>query len=120
MLEISEYDREYFDQVVAFAERMGLKEKLDKQIEYLERWARGPGCTYEGYESVLYLYRDFAPHSFTFRLEVATLKEPPKTILCGGLIYQGPLEEGGRVVSDGSFPSLTVSLDNSVGWHVHT
>lgn len=112
--------QEHFNDVVAFADRMGLRDKLNKQLEYLERWGTGPGCIYAGWQSVLYLYYDSAPHSFGFHLEVATLTDPPRTILAGGLIYNGPLENGGRAVLDGSFPSLTVSFDNSVGWQVHT
>ena len=69
---------------------------------------------------------DFAPHSFGFAIWNLTKPNAEKSrdtlTLNGGWIYSGP---GCR--SDGSFPSLTVSLDDVSGqprpkhkWRCHT
>lgn len=118
--------QEHFDKVIEFATKFGLLEKFEARLKYLEEYANGEGCIYDkakGWETKLELFKDFAPHSFIFQITANNAElhgNTVKPIMHGGLIYQGPLEEGEFVVSDGSFPSLTVSLDNSVGWGVHT
>ena len=69
---------------------------------------------------------DWAPHSFAFAIWDMTRPNVEKSrsnlMLNGGWIYSGP-----GVPSDGSFPSLTVSLDDVSGqprpthrWRCHT
>lgn len=87
---------------------------LQKQLDYLGTYAQGRADTY--------LYKDFAPHSFTFRIVGTKLGD---TWLDGGLIYSGPGMNGSREQrSDGSGPSFTVSLTpapaNEHHWGVHT
>jgi hypothetical protein len=94
-------DQDHFEKVKAFAERVGLADQLQRQLDYL-------GAN-DGAREIK-LGRDFAPHSFTF-----AMYRDGKYLFNGGLIYQGP-----DCPADGSFPSLTVSLATGTGWFAHT
>jgi hypothetical protein len=102
-----------------FAEDMGLKDQFQKQLDYLGNYAEQEGCSYDksiGAGTICRLYKDFAPHSFTFILYGhKTAFADLKAMFNGGLIYQGPTSP-----ANGSFPSLTVSLNKGDGWFVHT
>jgi len=103
-----ECDQAYVDSVYHFAEKMGLRKQLEKQFDWLDIYGGKKDdvrCT---------LYKDFAPHSFSFNIEIKRGGEF-KFLYNGGLIYQGPGQP-----ADGSAPSLTVSLHDGVGWFVHT
>ena len=96
--------KDHWDKVVSFAKRNGLIPQLCNRLDMLGRIARSR-------DGAVSLYKDFAPMSFTFLAGGVH----------GGLIYSGPLEEGGGVKLDGGFPALTVSLgDPSTGWSIHT
>ncbi len=113
---------EHFAAVVAFAATIGAVDQLVDKLTYLASYGGDSAavrCT---------LHKDFAPHSFGFSLEKPDLDfltksngglpaaDPKwKHWFSGGLIYQGPDSP-----ADGSFPSLTVSLAEGVGWFVHT
>ena len=69
---------------------------------------------------------DWAPMSFSFAIwrnsEVVHRPDRSKLVMNGGFVYSGP-----GVPADGSFPSLTVSLDDVTGhkrplhtWRCHT
>jgi len=94
------------------------------------------GCDWEEpFRAVVELHNDFAPWSFFFvewlvcKPEYKPSDEEVRNGKCkeffdkwyvrymhGGLIYQGP-----KCPADGSFPSLTVSLDPTrIGWFMHT
>ena len=95
--------QEHLNNVMEFARECGLDQQFRAQLDYLDNYA--------GYNNTkCRLYRDFAPYSFEFVM----FKDGEKWFN-GGLIYQGPNQRG-----DGSFPALTVSLDSSDGWHIHT
>lgn len=100
---------EYLAEVRAWADANGCSAELEAQLGYLRDYAEGCVCE---------LHKDFAPHSFEF-----LMRHPNHEVwFNGGLIYSGP-----GCPSDGSFPSLTVSIDSLNGrtdiehkWSVHT
>ena len=104
MLDTSQCDT-YLQEVREFAESIGLAEQLQKQLDLLGSYG-GVGV------SICKLYKDFAPHSFSFNMQWI---DERRRGFGGGLIYQGPV-----CPADGSFPSLTVSLAKGTGWFCHT
>ena len=105
-------DQDHFDQVRAWAEQHGCLDQLQKKLDYLTEYSDEP--------TTCELYRDFAPHSFEFVMKRAD----GSRWFNGGLIYSGP----GQPL-DGSFPALTVSINNFFNrrsdaplhdWSVHT
>jgi len=103
----------YLDSVREFAARTNQTEKLQKQLDYLGGYA----CN-DGRQTRCLLYRDFAPQSFAFMMQLKREDEPCSAYrdwFNGGLIYYGAGENG---VSD---PQFSVRLDSSSqGWEVHT
>lgn len=125
MLIVNEHVADYFGQVMANVARMGpgaLSDLLE-QLSYLDTY----GCNSEfGLNRNItncFLRKDFAPNSFSFTMMRATTdgSETYKYWFDGGLIYSGP-----GLPSDGSSPSLSVSLDPYAAsgskhmWSVHT
>ena len=107
-------DQEHFDNVREFARSVGAEAELQKQLDFLA------GFGGDAAKVRCHLYRDFAPHSFLWRIEHST-SDGWKPGLVGGLIYSGP-----GVPSDGSAPSFSVSLNPDAAggrkpmWSVHT
>jgi hypothetical protein len=107
-------NQDYFDKVREFARSIGAEADLQKQLDFLA------GFGGDAAKVRCHLYRDFAPHSFFWRMEHSSL-DGWKPGLVGGLIYSGP-----GVPSDGSAPSFSVSLnaDATTGrkhmWSIHT
>jgi hypothetical protein len=100
-------DLDHLEQVRDFARAADLSTQLERQLHYLADYGqRGNQCV---------LGRDFAPHSFSFAMYRPGAKDARKFIFNGGLIFQGPSQP-----ADGSFPSLTVSLNSGTGWFCHT
>ncbi len=92
---------DYFDEVVAFAQKagrwtgpLGLRENLLRLV----RLARA------GAKAVL--YKDFAPYSFEFAAGGFQ----------GGLIFHGSHDAGGS----GAAPTFAVCLEAVDGWTLHT
>ena len=100
-------DQGYFDKVVAWAKEQGLMHELQKQLDYLANYGGTPDYT------LCYLYKDYAPQSFSFDIE-----RTGQHWMRGGLIFHGPHDNGG----DGGMPTLSVSLnpDTKPHWEVHT
>jgi hypothetical protein len=97
---------EHFAEVTQFALDNGCLLKLAERLDYL--------TTYGGGGNICHLHKDFAPNSFEFLM----CRPDGSSWFNGGLIYSGPGQP-----ADGSFPSLTVSLDNDSSkhaWGVHT
>lgn len=117
-------DLERFQSVVAFAKRHNLVPDLCRNLEFLGKYANGPGCTYDrttGRNTLCKLGYDFAPYSFGFLVLAQKVDEPFQPWFNGGLIYSGPLDDDHVVNSDGSFPSLCVDIGKpKIGWRVHT
>ena len=107
-------NQEHFDKVREFARSVGAEAELQKQLDFLASFGG------DAAKVRCYLYSDFAPHSFCWRMEHSAL-DGWKPGLVGGLIYSGP-----GAPSDGSAPSFSVSLtpDAATGrkrmWSIHT
>jgi hypothetical protein len=109
--------QEHFNKVKAFAEQVGAMDRLQRQLDYLGKYACHNG---DDHKTRCDLWVDSAPYSFTFTM----MRRNEKTggyenWFNGGLIYSGP----GQPLN-GSFPALVVSLDPEAGkehsWSVHT
>ncbi len=101
---------DYLEKVKAFAKENGQAESLEKQLKYLDTYAspRKTQCL---------LFKDFAPQSFEFSLQVWDEKnEGWTTWFQGGLIYHGKHDGHGS----GSGPSYAVTLTPTDGWSIHT
>lgn len=112
MLEIQ--NQAHFEEVLAFADKIGLRKQLDEKLTYLDTYAehgdRGKSrCT---------LSKDWAPYSFSFVIQVRGERPGSQyaTWFVGGLIYHGPHDGHGS----GSYPTLAVTLEPTHGWQVHT
>ena len=96
------FDYEYFRETLEWAEKQGLGNDLDEQLDRLEN----KDCP--GWECRI--GKDFAPHSFAF-----DVYKDGKFKYNGGLIYEGPEP------ANGSSPSFCVSIGTpKVGWRIHT
>lgn len=106
----------YFTEVVTFANKMGLLGQLVEMLQYLNTYGHDPQRPER--TTRCELASDFAPYSFRYmmyRVEQTPDGVKEEFWFNGGLIYQGPEAPG-----DGSFPSLNVSLNSSIGWVSHT
>lgn len=92
---------ERWSEIKKHAKAMGLQRQLARQLRALHRMSFGGVCLL-GY--------DFAPLSMGF-----SVQRNGRTVINGGLIYQGPGSP-----ADGSAPSFTVSLATGTGWFLHT
>lgn len=63
-----------------------------------------------------HLYKDFAPFSFGFGIEVRGRDGQYKHSFSGGLIYHGEHDGFGS----GSAPTFSVCLESTNGWSIHT
>jgi hypothetical protein len=116
MLIIPEETREYFLEVQKIAYDRGLAKEFDDAMMQAHLY----GCDWtDPWNCKFTLYKDFAPLSFSYRIEFRDKEEKDVYIyFCnGGLIYEGPDSP-----ADGSFPSFTVSVgsNNKVGWFMHS
>ena len=105
-------DHAYLDEIKTFARQVGLAEQLDERLDYLDTYAEHGD---HGKTRCL-LCRDFAPYSCSFVMEVLGDDGQYRRWFNGGLIFHGPHDNGG----DGSYPTLSVTLNPVHGWQVHT
>ena len=92
-----------------FARAAGAGDRLQRQLDRLNALARNGRCR---------LFRDFAPHSFTFVVEDRQPDSSWRQALNGGLIYSGPTQP-----LDGSGPAFCVGISqsgNAHDWSIHT
>ena len=94
-------------EVRAFADEVGLRDQLEKKLQYLEEYAPGIICK---------LYPDFAPNSFFFVLGRETERGVWNVCLNGGLIFHGLYDRGG----DGGAPTFSTCMTPTSGWAIHT
>ncbi len=110
LLIIDEETKEKLEDARAHARTLGLLSQLERQLDYLAAFnpERPRQCWFG---------RDLAPFSFDFcTWYLATADEPKRRMsMNGGLIYSGPGCPG-----NGSFPSLSVNVNDSNGWHINT
>ena len=105
----------YLDEVKASPQAQAIEgsASLQKMLDYLASYADHD----ENGRTRCVLYRDFAPLSFAFTMEVRKSPEDEYEYwFNGGLIFHGPHDNGG----DGGFPTLSVNLNPTDGWSVHT
>ncbi len=115
-------DQPHFDAVVNFARTHGLYHPdprrpelqcLRRALDRLESFCRkGPDGTPT---TRVVLLPDRAPLSFLFSVEAA-FEGGWEMTLFGGLIFHGPHDGFGN----GSAPTFSVSLTQTVGWTLHT
>lgn len=99
-------DPEHFARVMEFAVANKCYDKLMERLDYLGH--------YSDQATTCHLYRDRAPHSFSFAMK----RHGSQFWFAGGLIYSGP----GQPL-DGSGPAFTVGIGihpDVHGWSVHT
>lgn len=104
----------HLDAVKAFAAKVGKSEQLAGQLGYLDEYA----CN-DGRQTRCLLFRDFAPQSFFFRMELKREGEPDEAYepwFVGGCIFHGAHDGGGN----GGAPTFSVCLEPVDGWSVHT
>ena len=101
----------YLDEVKSSPQAKAItgKNSLDKALEYLG--------SYGDRETLCVLYKDWAPLSFAFDMQV---KDPVTGAFGpwfnGGLIFHGDHDGGGN----GGGPTLSVCLQPTDGWSIHT
>lgn len=104
--------RKHFLQVQETAKKLGLEEAFNRAFQIAHQWT-------EHGDRVVEIYSDFAPLSFGYAILAPSHDHGHYTstvVIAGGLIYQGP-----DIPANGSFPSLTVSMDPTrVGWFFHS
>jgi hypothetical protein len=115
MLNVNETCKDRLDEVRAFADSLGddWRKQFEERLEYLGTYAEHG----EDGKTRCDLYTDFAPHSFYFVMHLRDKSTCEyKEWFNGGLIFHGPHDNGG----DGGLPTLSVNVDGSYGWSVHT
>lgn len=106
-----EWCADYFEQVKQFAKDNNLEENFNSNIEYLSTYAEHG----EIGKTRCRLFKDFAPNSFEFVMELKNKNGEYKRWFNGGLIYFGVNENGV------SGPQYSVRLNSEKsGWSIHT
>ena len=110
MLDVTQVE-DYLAEVRAFADKHKLREQLEGKLNYLDTYAEHEG---DRGATRCHLFTDFAPHSFSILMEKRQEDGSYDRWWNGGLIYHAP---GG---GNGGMPELSVNLNPTVGWMVHT
>jgi len=108
-----EQSQEQFKKAYEFAERTHQLEGLLEPFRSINRWGEG------NHPATVWMFPDFAPHSFYFQIFPAEYKSIPANwqqvrIMNGGIIYHGKLEDGQ------SPETFSVNLTPSTSWNIHT
>ena len=118
-------EQKYFKEVLKFAFDV---DKEGELLSYLARIGNMYRAT-KGEQYVCFLYKDFAPYSFTwscYDLEDCEVVDGKICVkygsrevcwLNGGLIYSGPLPNGDYNSNKSTF---SVNLTEHQGWSLHT
>lgn len=96
---------DYLKTVRDFADKIGARQSLEENLEYLANYGGTPDFT------TCFLYHDWAPQSFAF-----VIKKDDSVWINGGLIYHGPQ-------LDGSTPdplSIEINPVSKPHWSIHT
>ena len=102
-------DKDYYDDVVRFATESGQIDSLQAQLDYLS--------TYSDERCKCVLYKDFAPYSFAFTMQMKNEAGEYVRRFNGGLIYHGSHDNGGV---GGGAPTFSCTASPVQGWKVHT
>jgi hypothetical protein len=103
---------EYFNEVKKMAKRLGKLEQFESQLEYLNSYANHD----DSENTKCIIFKDFAPLSFEFLMMKKQEDGSYKNWFNGGLIFHGQVDNFGS----GSFPTLSVCVDPTDGWSIHT
>lgn len=105
-------NKAHYEAVLAFADKVELRGELDEQLRFLDVYAE------HGNRGVTRcrLGKDFGAHSFSFVMERRGADGEYHQWFLGALIFHGPHDNGG----DGSYPTLAVCIEPTVGWSIHT
>ena len=103
----------YLSEVRAQADKLGLREKLEKQLTFLGNYANHQGSC----EHRTVLYKDFAPLSFGFNIETKQADGTWKFWFNGGLIFHGKHDGYGSGQGPAFAVTLTACDDD---WSIHT
>lgn len=114
-------NQKHFDEVVAFAKKVGLYEDdgttnnaLSNRLKYLDGYG---GKDSDGNDRMrVHLTPDFAPFSFFFVIEKKNDAGEWRALFNGGLLFHGRHDGNGS----GSTPTFATTLEPTVGWSVHT
>jgi hypothetical protein len=98
------------DDAKAFAARVGLAEQLEERLRFLDQYG-GPSKV-----TRCVLYKDLAPYSFTFVMEIRGAGDRWRAWFEGGLIYHGAHDGHGC----GCAPTYAVTMEATNGWSIHT
>lgn len=102
----------YLNEVKTFATVVGQLEQLENKLKYLDTYAEHGqrGMTRTS------LWKDFAPYSFEFMVELLQSDGGYIPYLRGGLIFHGKHDQFGS----GGAPTYSVCLKPTDGWSIHT
>jgi len=92
-------------EAIQFARKIGKLDSLVKNLKYLR--------DYSDKETRCLLFRDWAPYSFSFVVQIRKNGDWVRWFN-GGLIFHG--YDGGS----GGAPSFAVTLNPTDGWEIHT
>lgn len=104
----------YLDTVKEFAVKVGKEGNLRRKLDYLDQYASGRRS--EGIETRCQLYKDWAPQSFAFLMEMRKDGGEWERWFNGGLIFHGDHDGGGN----GGAPTFAVCVNPEDGWSIHT
>lgn len=104
----------YLDTVKEFADKVGKADNLQGRLDYLDGYASGR--REEGIETRCQLFKDWAPQSFAFLMEMRKDGGEWTRWFNGGLIFHGAHDGGGN----GGAPTFSVCLSPTDGWSIHT
>jgi len=113
----------YLQSVKDFAKQIGKEDDLDKKLDYLHNYANqdrnhdvDEKLPEEKHYTRCLLFKDFAPYSFEFMMERKNDDGEYVRWFNGGLIFHGNHDGFGS----GSYPTLSVCLNPTDGWSIHT
>lgn len=104
--------------IVAFAKKVNVTEnsKFESCIQRLLAITKNAVNNTNGDLHKLFLFPDFAPKSLYFEIQRLRHNGESQRYVNGGIIFHGEHDNGG----DGSFPTLSVSMEKVNGWSIHT
>ena len=108
--------KEYLADVRATADKLGKRDKLEKELAYLDAYACNEEDDPEHTNTECVLTKDFAPLSFNFTINKKQDDGSYQPWFFGGLIFHGNHDGGGN----GGAPTYSVCLTPQDGWSIHT
>jgi hypothetical protein len=104
----------YLDTVKEFADKVGKADNLQAKLDYLDGYASAR--REEGLETRCQLFKDWAPQSFSFLMEMRQDGGEWQRWFNGGMLFHSAHDGGGN----GGAPTFSVCLSPTDGWSIHT